>query len=138
MPATSPATATRQQACSTGSDDAAPFDASVGASDAGGTAACATGQGVAVPAAERVSNGHPLLPPKWAFGILWGSYYDQTGSTYAQGGSVLDAAARLRAGYSGDLLWIDSSWLWHDYDSSGADRYVCFAFDPATFPIPAG
>jgi alpha-glucosidase (family GH31 glycosyl hydrolase) len=116
--------------------DAGSVEASVDASVDAGT--CAVGKGVPVPAAERVSNGHPLLPPKWAFGILWGSYYDQVGSTYAQGGNLLDAAAKLRTEYSGDLMWIDSSWLWHDYSASGADKYICFAFDPMVFPDPQG
>ncbi|HEX8792844.1 MAG TPA: TIM-barrel domain-containing protein [Polyangiaceae bacterium] len=128
-------------ACSSGTaatqTKAPPLDAgqSETSADAG---SCAVGVGVLVPAAERISNGHPLLPPKWAFGILWGSYYDQIGSTYAQGGNLLDAAAKLRAEYSGDLMWIDSSWLWHDYSASGSDKYICFAFDPAVFPDPQG
>ena len=102
------------------------------------TTAC-TGSGVSVPAAERVSNGNPLLPPKWAFGILWGSYYDQVGSTFAQGGDILTAASQLRAQYSGDLMWIDSSWLWHNYsgDPAGTPDYINFTFDSTTFPDPA-
>jgi alpha-glucosidase (family GH31 glycosyl hydrolase) len=97
---------------------------------------CAAGVGVPVPAGERTSSGNPLLPPKWAFGVLWGSYYDQTGSTYAQGGNLLTAAARVRSEYAGDLMWIDSSWLWHDYSGAGEPYYVCFAFDPMVFPDP--
>jgi alpha-glucosidase len=85
---------------------------------------------------ERVSNGNPLLPPKWAFGVLWGSYYDQTGSTYAQGGNILTAAMKVRAEYSGDLMWIDSSWLWHDYSGAGAPYYISFTFDQTVFPDP--
>jgi alpha-glucosidase (family GH31 glycosyl hydrolase) len=102
-----------------------------------GASAC-SGIGVQVPAAERVSNGSPLLPPKWAFGILWGSYYDQIGSSYAQGGNILTAATQLRAQYSGDLMWIDSSWLWHNYtgDPAGTPDYINFKFDSTTFPDP--
>src|ERR671938_217751 len=72
-----------------------------------GASAPASGAGqcgglVPVPAAERVSTGHPLLPPKWAFGVLWGSYYDQTGE-YAKSAGVAaplpltlqDAAAKI-------------------------------------------
>jgi alpha-glucosidase len=95
-----------------------------------------------VPAGERLSNGGPLLPPKWAFGVLWGSYYDQVGSSYAQiyatgddKGNLMTAAARIRADYSGDLMWVDSSWLSHNYSTDGA-AYVCFKFDPAAFPDP--
>src|SRR5580704_1911791 len=59
------------------------------------------------PAETPPSNGHPLLPPKWAFGVLFGTYHDQKG--------VLQDMARLRSeGYGGDLIWIDSSWLGHN------------------------
>jgi alpha-glucosidase len=102
-------------------------------------ASACSGVGVPVPASLRVSNGNPLLPPKWAFGILWGSYYDQIGSSYAQGGNILTAATQLRAQYSGDLMWIDSSWLWHNYsgDPAGTPDYINFTFDSTTFPDPA-
>lgn len=101
-------------------------------SSSGGTCAAT---GTPVPQAERIPNGNPILPPKWAFGVLWGSYYDQTGSTYAQGGNILTAAMNVRTNYSGDLMWIDSSWLWHVY-STGGPYYVCFQFDPTVFPDP--
>jgi len=119
-------------------DDEGPDGSTVDRSDSGLTAAC-TGTGVQVPVAERVSNGNPLLPPKWAFGILWGSYYDQIGSSFAQGGNILTAATQLRAQYSGDLMWIDSSWLWHNYsgDPAGTPDYINFQFDSTTFPDPA-
>lgn len=112
-----------------------PPDGSVGGSAVN---AC-SGTGAQVPTAERVSNGNPLLPPKWAFGILWGSYYDQIGSTFAQGGNILTAATQLRASYSGDLMWIDSSWLWHNYsgDPAGTPDYINFKFDSTTFPDPS-
>ena len=60
-----------------GDDVASPSDAAQEGLDAG---AC-TSEAVAVPAQERVPNGNAVLPPKWAFGVLWGSYYDQVGST---------------------------------------------------------
>jgi alpha-glucosidase (family GH31 glycosyl hydrolase) len=93
-----------------------------------------------VPAAERTPNGNPILPPKWAFGVLWGSYYDQIGSESAKGGNLVEAAQWLRCStYGGDLLWIDSSWLWHEFTSPAAGpHYICFQFDPATFPDPRG
>jgi len=103
------------------------------------------GELVPVPARERVSSGHPLLPPKWAFGVLWGSYYDQTGE-YARSVGVAppfpqtlqDAAAKIREEYAGDLMWIDSTWLYHVYGSKEAgSNYLCFKFDPTTFPQPA-
>lgn len=77
------------------------------------------------PPAVGVAN-NPVLPPKWAFGVLFGCYRDQAG--------VLDAMQRLRKDYCGDLLWIDSSWLWGAYDR--ADRYICFQFDENQFADP--
>jgi alpha-glucosidase (family GH31 glycosyl hydrolase) len=120
-----------------GSGGSSSGAAGSGGNSGGSSGSACAGSGAPVPAAERVSNGNPVLPPKWAFGVLWGSYYDQTGSTFAQGGNLLDAATRVRAEYSGDLMWIDSSWLWHDYASATTGQYyICFQFDPMVFPDP--
>jgi hypothetical protein len=72
-------------------------------------------------------NGNPVLPPKWAFGVFYGSYHDQAG--------VLADMNQLRASYSGDLYWIDSSWLSDSYTGTPQD-YICFQFDPTQFPNP--
>ena len=77
---------------------------------------------------STTANGNPILPPKWAFGILFGSYYDQN--------LILDAMNKLRNGYCGDLLWVDSSWL--SSKTQDAPRYINFEFDSAQFPNPAG
>jgi alpha-glucosidase (family GH31 glycosyl hydrolase) len=79
------------------------------------------------PAASAVAS-KPVLPPKWAFGVLFASYRNQT--------DLLDAMQRLRKEYCGDLLWIDSSWLWGAYDR--ADRYICFQFDTNQFSDAKG
>jgi alpha-glucosidase (family GH31 glycosyl hydrolase) len=74
-------------------------------------------------------NGNPVLPPKWAFGILWGSYHTQTG--------VLSDMNMLRNGhYGGDLYWVDSSWLSSSY-TGNPQNYVCFKFASDEFPDPA-
>lgn len=78
-----------------------------------------------MPPAASVTTS-PSLPPKWAFGVLFGCYSDQAG--------VLDAMQRLRKNYCGDLFWIDSSWLWNAYER--ADRYICFQFDEHQFADP--
>jgi hypothetical protein len=76
-----------------------------------------------------VPNGRPILPPKWAFGVLFGCYKDQN--------YILNTALpRLRSDYCGDALWVDSSWLNSSY-TTGADRYIDFKFDAAQFPDPA-
>jgi alpha-glucosidase (family GH31 glycosyl hydrolase) len=79
--------------------------------------------------AGLVSGAHTnfVLPPKWAFGVLYGSYHDQS--------QVLSDTSRLRNGYSGDLYWIDSSWLSSSYSGTPQD-YICFHFDPVQFPDP--
>lgn len=82
----------------------------------------ALGQG----GAPAKPNGNPILPPKWAFGVLFGSYYAQDG--------ILDAAERLRSGYCGDMIWADSNWLSSEYDD--APKYVNFKFDARQFPDP--
>ncbi|HXS69342.1 MAG TPA: TIM-barrel domain-containing protein [Candidatus Polarisedimenticolia bacterium] len=71
-------------------------------------------------------TNNPVLPPKWAFGVLFACYRNQA--------DTLDAMQRLRKDYCGDLLWIDSSWLWGAYDR--ADRYICFQFDTNQFSDP--
>ncbi len=73
-------------------------------------------------------NGQPILPPKWAFGVMFGSYDNQTG--------VLSNMTQLRNSYCGDLMWIDSSWLGSNYNGPGAD-YIDFKFDPSQFSNPA-
>jgi alpha-glucosidase len=108
-----------------------------GAGGASGAAGTCAGMGVAVAQSERMPNGNPVLPPKWAFGVLWGSYYDQAGLYVGQEkGDLLAAAMRLRTeGYGGDLQWVDSSAWWHDFDTGG-QYYVCFTLDPQAFPDP--
>jgi alpha-glucosidase (family GH31 glycosyl hydrolase) len=73
-------------------------------------------------------NGNPKLPPKWVFGVLFGSYHDQAG--------VMNDVAQLRADYSGDLYWIDSSWLSASYTGQ-PQNYICFQFDPLQFIDPS-
>jgi alpha-glucosidase (family GH31 glycosyl hydrolase) len=132
-------------AAPTGDAGGTTAGSTVDSSSSGSSAICANVE-QAVPPSERVSNGHPLLPPKWAFGVLWGSYYDQTG-LYATSAGVTpphpltlpDAAAKIRNEYAGDLMWVDSTWLYDVYGSSAASTgpyYLCFTYDATTFPDP--
>ncbi|HTB79635.1 MAG TPA: TIM-barrel domain-containing protein [Opitutaceae bacterium] len=73
-------------------------------------------------------NGNPILPPKWAFGVLFGCYDNQTG--------VLSNMTQLRNGYCGDLMWVDSSWLGSNYNGPATD-YIDFKFDPSQFSNPS-
>jgi len=86
-----------------------------------------TAQTSAGSSAPVTFNGNPVLPPKWAFGVLYGSYHDQA--------QVLSDMKQLRESYNGDLYWIDSSWLSGSYNQEPA-RYICFQFDPQQFPDP--
>jgi alpha-glucosidase (family GH31 glycosyl hydrolase) len=73
-------------------------------------------------------NGNPILPPKWAFGVLFGCYDNQT--------AVLNDMTRLRNGFCGDLIWVDSSWLSSNYNGP-ASAYIDFKFDSSQFADPA-
>jgi alpha-glucosidase len=73
------------------------------------------------------ANGNPILPPKWAFGIMFGCYDNQTG--------VLSDMSQLRNGYCGDLIWVDSSWLSSNYNGP-ASAYIDFKFDSSQFSDP--
>jgi hypothetical protein len=73
-------------------------------------------------------NGNPILPPKWAFGVMFGCYDNQT--------NVLSDMSQLRSGYCGDLIWVDSSWLSSNYNGPAAD-YIDFKFDSSQFSDPA-
>jgi alpha-glucosidase (family GH31 glycosyl hydrolase) len=95
-----------------------------------GNASCPS----AVPVAAATPTGNPVLPPRWAFGTMWGTYADQV--NLAGFGTAVNDATRLRQEYEGDLFWIDSSWLWRDFVSDGS-QYICFKFDPQAFPNPA-
>jgi alpha-glucosidase len=124
--------------CSAGSAASGGCVTEGGSSSEGGSnASCGVGLIVSSP----TSNGHPVLPPRWAFGVLWGSYYDQAGVYKPSSGDdshLLVAATRLRTeGYGGDLQWIDSSWLFSQYSgASAAPYYLDFAFDGTAFPDP--
>jgi hypothetical protein len=68
-----------------------------------------------------------VLPPAWAFGVLYGGYTDQAES--------LATVKRLRdAGFPVDAYWIDS-WFW-DFagKGQGPGGYLSFVEDKSAFP----
>jgi len=77
----------------------------------------------------KPGNGNPILPPKWAFGVMYGCYDNQT--------TVINDMSQLRAGYCGDVLWVDSSWLSSNYNGPAAN-YINFKFDKSQFSDAAG
>ncbi len=68
-----------------------------------------------------------VLPPHWAFGILYGSYTNQA--------ETVEAVNNLRKGnFPIDAFWIDS-WFW-DYSNKGRgpQGYINFTGDTLAFP----
>lgn len=68
-----------------------------------------------------------VLPPAWAFGVLYGGYTNQA--------QTLDALDRLAAGdFPVDAYWIDS-WFWSFQDGGrGPGGYMSFIEDKVAFP----
>lgn len=87
-------------------------------------------QGTSKAGVAEAAGKNPVIPPKWAFGVLYGCYLDQP--------KVLDAMARLRKDYCGDLIWVDSSWLSSLYTEprDAPNHYINFKFDATQFPDP--
>jgi hypothetical protein len=68
-----------------------------------------------------------VLPPAWAFGVLYGIYENQDG--------VLRTVDRLiEEGYPIDGIWIDS-WFW-DWGGDGPEGFIDFVGDRGAFPNP--
>ncbi len=68
-----------------------------------------------------------VLPPAWAFGVLYGGYTDQA--------QTLEAVEKLTAGdFPIDAYWIDS-WFWNFKNGGlGPDGYMRFKEDQSAFP----
>ena len=80
------------------------------------------------PSAEsHAADTNVVLPPAWAFGILYGGYTDQKGT--------IERIKAIQAhDYPIDGYWIDS-WFWSYADSgSGPAGYLNFAGDNAGYP----
>jgi alpha-glucosidase (family GH31 glycosyl hydrolase) len=68
-----------------------------------------------------------ILPPSWAFGILYGGYTNQE--------ETIDRIKEIQShNYPIDAYWIDS-WIW-DYinHGSGPDKYIDFVADTVSYP----
>lgn len=74
-----------------------------------------------------VSDSNVILPPSWAFGILYGGYTDQQ--------QTIDRVREIiRRGYPIDAYWIDS-WFWSMADKgAGPGKYIDFVADTTAFP----
>lgn len=74
-----------------------------------------------------VSDTNVILPPSWAFGILYGGYTDQQ--------QTIDRVSEIiRRGYPIDAYWIDS-WFWSMADKgAGPKKYIDFVADTTAYP----
>ena len=71
-----------------------------------------------------------ILPPAWAFGVLYGGYTNQEES-------LAKVDRIIESGFPIDAYWIDS-WFW-DYENGGdgPDGYIDFVGDREHYPDPA-
>ncbi len=81
--------------------------------------------------AGNIADTNIVIPPAWAFGVLYGGYTDQEGT--------IDRIRAIQAhDYPIDAYWIDS-WFW-SYDDSGAGPagYLNFTGDNTGYPDRKG
>ncbi len=67
-----------------------------------------------------------VLPPQWAFGVLYGGYTDQDQTI-----QVVDSL--INGDYPIDAYWIDS-WFWNYNNGNGPKGYIDFIGDTTAFP----
>lgn len=74
-----------------------------------------------------IADKNLILPPAWAFGILYGGYTNQA--------QTIERIKEIMAhGYPIDAFWIDS-WFWSHADKGrGPKKYIDFAGDSLGFP----
>jgi len=76
---------------------------------------------------RKVADPDVVLPPSWAFGMLYGGYTNQA--------QTLERVAEIRRrNYPIDAYWIDS-WFW-DYGNKGKGpaKYIDFVADTVGYP----
>ncbi len=74
-----------------------------------------------------VSDTNLILPPAWAFGMLYGGYTNQA-ETIERVSKILDQDLPI------DAYWIDS-WFWdHANKGLGPDKYIDFKADTTGYP----
>lgn len=94
----------------------------------GGMAACTTNKSEHFRhPVTAAADTNVVLPPAWAFGVLFGGYTDQEGTIQR----VKDIMAH---DYPIDGYWIDS-WFW-DYQNHGMgpDKFMDFVADTVSYP----
>jgi alpha-glucosidase (family GH31 glycosyl hydrolase) len=77
--------------------------------------------------APATLDDHVVLPPAWAFGVLYGAYTNQAESETL----IRDIIAH---DYPIDAFWIDS-WFWDwKHQGRGPEKYMDFVGDPESYP----
>lgn len=75
-----------------------------------------------------VADKNLILPPAWAFGVLYGGYTNQVQTTER-------VKEILAHGYPIDAYWIDS-WFWSYADKGrGPKKYIDFTGDTTSYPV---
>jgi alpha-glucosidase (family GH31 glycosyl hydrolase) len=76
---------------------------------------------------NAVADSMVILPPAWAFGVLYGGYTNQE--------ETIETIRNIQKhDYPIDAYWIDS-WFWsYDEKGKGPDKYIDFVADTASFP----
>jgi hypothetical protein len=74
-----------------------------------------------------VADTNIILPPAWAFGVLYGGYTDQAGT--------IDRIQKIQEhNYPIEAFWIDS-WFWSYADKGiGPKKYIDFVADTSCYP----
>lgn len=76
---------------------------------------------------RTVADSNIILPPSWAFGVMYGGYTNQQET-------INRIAAIKKHNYPIDAYWIDS-WFWSYGDKGiGPNRYIDFAADTVAYP----
>jgi beta-glucanase (GH16 family) len=80
---------------------------------------------------RQVTDTNLVLPPSWAFGMLYGAYTNQQ--------QTIDRVSKiLQKDYPIDAYWIDS-WFWdHANKGKGPKKYIDFIADTIGFPDRKG
>ena len=75
----------------------------------------------------KVADTNLILPPAWAFGVLYGGYTNQQ--------ETIERVDAIRAHqYPIDAYWIDS-WFWsHAEKGLGPKKYIDFVADTVSYP----
>ena len=77
-------------------------------------------------AKRAIADTNLILPPAWAFGVLYGGYTNQQ--------ETIERVEEIKHDYPIDAYWIDS-WIWsHAEKGIGPQKYLDFIADTIAYP----